>query len=232
MASQTATLSSQTVTEQPQKVVTKSPAAEYWAQHLDSFMAPLFKATGTYTEADQASHLKFLEEHIAPKLGPHAEAEHVPYSPPASLVGSPVDPSLNFTSNGKAKVRFDYDVIAPLDRSGPDPFAEELSRKEFHELAAVTGAYTKWADFLMDRFFLSPSETDIVREKMPPQLFAPPASVGIDFDGPTKTLKAYIPGVRKSMATGEPCNDIMVKAVRELEPMGSEFAPALELFAE
>lgn len=231
MASQTSTLSSQAATE-PQQVV-KNPAAEYWSQHLRSFMVPLFKATGTYTEADQASHFKFLAEHIAPKLGPHATAPHVPYSPPASLVGSPVDPSLNFTSNGKAKVRFDYDVIAPLDRTGPDPFGEEASRKELHQLASVTGAYTKWMDYLMDTLFLSSSsETDIVRAKMPPQLFAPPSSIGIDFDGPTKTLKAYIPGVRKSMATGEPCNDIMLKAIRGLDPLGAELAPALDVLSE
>ena len=143
-----------------------------------------------------------------------------------------MDPSYNFTGNSKPRVRFDFDVIAPLDRTGPDPFAEDVARKEIHQLASVIRADTKWMDHLMDTLYLSPAETEIVRAKMPSKVVAPPSSIGVDFDGPKKTMKMYIPGVRKAMATGELENDLMLEAVRSLEPTGSELAPAIDLLTE
>ncbi|KAF9885523.1 hypothetical protein FE257_012851 [Aspergillus nanangensis] len=208
-----------------------SPANEYWSRHLRSVLAPLLKAAGTYSQADQDSHLAFIDEHIAPNLGPLPWEPHGQYSTPSSLVGSPFDPSINIVSSGKAKVRFDYDVISPAERTGPDPFAEQLARSMLHRLATLLGADTRWMDSLMDALYLTPAEAEVAVARMPPGIAIPPSSVGIDFDGPQKTLKAYIPSVRKAIATGRSPSDIMLETLRGLEPAGAELVPALDLIA-
>ena len=229
MATQPIALPSNGVAEPQPRV--KNPATEYWSRHLRSVMVPLLKAAGTYTLSDQASHLQFLDDYIAPNLGPLPTEPHAQYTTPSSLVGSPFDPSLNLTSSGQAKVRFDYDVIGPAERTGVDPFAEDLSREMLHRLALVVGADTRWMDGLMSALYLSPSETDAALAKMPPGIAVPPSSVGFDFDGPKRTLKFYIPGVRKAIATGRSSSDIILDALRGLEPLGSELGPGLDLLA-
>ncbi|PGH18128.1 hypothetical protein AJ79_00756 [Helicocarpus griseus UAMH5409] len=219
----------------PSEAITKphaeNSATEYWSQHLRSLFAPLLKATGTYTESEQASHLQFLDEQIAPNLGP-VPTEKTKYTTPSSLVGSPIDPSLNLTSSGKVKVRFDFDVIEPAEPSADDPFSEKVSRELYHHLASIVGADTRWLDGLMSALYLSPSETETALAKMPPGIAIPPSSVGFDLDGPKRTLKAYIPGVRKAFATGRPSSEVIFDALRGLEPLGSELTPGLNIIAE
>lgn len=206
-------------------------ATEYWSRHLRSVLAPLFEAAKTYSAADQQAHLKFIDEHVAPNLGPLPGKPHGAYTTPSSLVGSPFDPSINLVSSGQAKVRFDFDVVSPAERTGPDPFAEEQSRELLHRLAEVVGADTQWMDGLMNALYLTPEENETALAKMPPGIAIPPSSVGFDFDGPKKTLKFYIPGVRKGIATGRPFGDIILETLRSLKPLGSELTPALDLIA-
>ncbi len=206
-------------------------AKEYWSRHLRSVLAPLFEAANTYSTADQQTHLKFIDDYVAPNLGPLPGEPHGAYTTPSSLVGSPFDPSINLVSSGQAKVRFDFDVIGPAERTGPDPFAEKQSRELLHRLAEVVGADTQWMNGLMDALYLTPEENETALAKMPPGVAIPPSSVGFDFDGPKKTLKFYIPGVRKGLATGRPFGDIILETLRSLEPLGSELTPALDLIA-
>ncbi|KAK2750373.1 hypothetical protein FQN57_003853 [Myotisia sp. PD_48] len=226
MATQTTALPSDAAT------TAKNATTEYWSQHLRSVLAPLLKAAGTYSASDQASHLEFLDQHIAPNLGPLPNEPHAKYTTPSSLVGSPVDPSINLTSSGQPKVRFDYDVIGPAERAGPDPFSEQLSREMLLGLASVVGADTRWLKCLMSALYLTPAETELALARMPPGIAVPPSSVGFDFDGPKRTLKAYIPGVRKAIATGQSSGDVILGALRSLDPLGPELAPGLDLVAE
>lgn len=206
-------------------------ATEYWSRHLRSVLAPLFEATKTYSVADQQAHLEFIDEHVAPNLGPLPGEPHAAYTTPSSLVGSPFDPSINMVSSGQAKVRFDFDVVGPAERAGSDPFAEKQSRELLHRLAAIVGADTQWMNGLMDALYLTPEENEIALAKMPPGVAIPPSSVGFDFDGPKRTLKFYIPGVRKGIATGRPFGDIILEALGSLEPLGTELTPALNLIS-
>jgi DMATS type aromatic prenyltransferase len=146
-------------------------------------------------------------------------------------VGSPFDPSINIVSSGKAKVRFDFDVISPPDRTGLDPFAEGSAREILHRLADLVSADTQWMDHLMDALYLTPAEAEVAKTKLPPGVAIPPSSVGFDFDGPERTLKFYIPSVRKALATGQDVSELMLKTLRELQPLGSELVPALDLIA-
>ncbi|OAT04279.1 TdiB protein [Blastomyces gilchristii SLH14081] len=210
----------------------KVTATRFWSHYLRSIMAPLFKSVGAYTESEQESHLQFMDEHIATNLGPLPNDPHSPYVVPAAIVGAPFDPSINLTSFGSGKVRFDYTVVEPIERPKEDPFSENLAREMLHKLASVVGADTRWMDSLMSSLYLSPAETDALLASMPPQLLCPPACIGMDFDGPKRTLKAYIPGIRKALATGQSSAELVLEAIRGLKPLGSELAPAADLLAE
>lgn len=207
-------------------------AYQYWRQYVRSVMAPLLQAAGSYTLADQESHLQFMDELIAPNLGPLPSEPHAPYTPPASLVGSPFDPSLSMTASGIAKVRFDFDIVAPAQRTGPDPFAENTAREIALHIASRTQSDTRWLKNLIDSLFLSPEETETVAVGMPADIAVPPLSVGFDFDGSRRTMKCYVPAVRKSVATRQSSTDIILRALRGLEPMGDLLAPSLDLLAE
>ncbi|OAX81663.1 hypothetical protein ACJ72_03995 [Emergomyces africanus] len=209
----------------PQNAV-HAAAAQFWEHYLRSIMVPLFKSVGAYTLTEQQSHLKFMDEHIATNLGPLPTDPHASYIVPAAVVGSPFDPSINLTSTGNGKVRFDYTIVEPVERPEGDPFSENLARELLHRLAAVVGADTSWMDSLMSALYLSTSETDTLLTKMPTQLLCPPASVGLDFDGPKRTLKAYIPGMRKALATGRSPTELLLAAVRV---RGSPEAVAVDL---
>ncbi|PGH07004.1 hypothetical protein GX51_02043 [Blastomyces parvus] len=210
----------------------KITATQFWSHYLRSIMTPLFKSVGAYTEPEQESHLQFMDEHIATSLGPLPNDPHAPYIVPAAIVGSPFDPSINLTSSGSGKIRFDYTVVEPIERPKEDPFSETLAREMLHKLVLVVGADTRWMDSLMSSLYLSPAETDALLAKMPPQLLCPPASIGMDFDGSNRTLKAYIPGVRKALATGKSSAELVLEAIRGLKPLGSELTPAVDLLAE
>ncbi|OJD14342.1 hypothetical protein AJ78_05307 [Emergomyces pasteurianus Ep9510] len=230
MAAQTVYLPPEAASGRQQAVYTT--AAQFWAHYLRSIMTPLFKAVGAYTPSEQESHLQFMDDHIATNLGPLPTDPHAPYIVPAGIVGSPFDPSINLTSFGNGKIRFDYTVVEPIERPKGDPFSENLATEMLHQLAAVVGADTRWMDSLISALYLSPSETDTLLVKMPTHLLCPPASIGIDFDGTKRTLKAYIPGMRKALATGRSSTELILGAVRGLEPLGPELAPALDLLAE
>ncbi|KAI0004447.1 aromatic prenyltransferase [Xylariaceae sp. FL0662B] len=42
---------------------------EFWSKHARSTLGPLLSLAGTYTASDQASHLRFFDEHVASYLG-------------------------------------------------------------------------------------------------------------------------------------------------------------------
>ncbi|KAI9037497.1 aromatic prenyltransferase [Aspergillus affinis] len=210
----------------------ESQSVEYWTQYVRSIMAPLFQAAGSYSPIDQESHLKFMDEFVAPNLGPLPTEPHAPYTPPASLVGSPFDPSINMASSGKAKIRCDFDIVRPAQRAGPDPFAEHASRETALHIASKTGSDTKWMEGLMAALLLSPEETEFAVANVPPNIAVPPLSIGFDFDGSQRTMKCYIPSLRKSIATGRPAKDLFFEALRRLEPMGARLAPGLDILED
>ncbi|KAK0614955.1 aromatic prenyltransferase [Bombardia bombarda] len=216
----------------PDGLGTTPLATAFWSRHLRSYMGPLLEKCGSYTPEEQASHLDFMDKHIAPCLGPMPSEPHGPYTAPSSLYGSPIDASLNFTSTGKPKLRFDFDFLTPIHRMGPDPFGEKTARELLRRVAATVGANTQWMEHLMDKFWLSPAETEVALSKIPAEMAIPPAMIGIEMDGPKISMKAYIPAMRKAIATGRSSTDIILEAVRAMDPFGPEFEYGLDILED
>ncbi|KAL4891058.1 aromatic prenyltransferase [Aspergillus ambiguus] len=208
-------------------------APDFWAQHMRSVIGPLMQAIDTYSPADQEANLRFLDEHIAPTLGPLPTDPHPTYVAPCAVVGTPFNPSFNVSSTGTPKVRFDYDLLPPLDRArSADPWGEAAARALLLRLAAVVGADTQWLEHFLSRLFLTPAETEALRPKIPPQLVLPAAMVGFEFNaGRRPRMKAWVPSMRRAIVEGRSSNEIALEALRGLTPLGADIAPAVDVLA-
>ncbi|KAI1415286.1 aromatic prenyltransferase [Hypoxylon sp. FL1857] len=202
---------------------------EFWSKHARSTLGPLLSLAGTYTASDQASHLRFFDEHVVSCLGSQKVEPKVEYWASPDLAGTRFEVSLNLTTRGKAKVRLSFDLLR--DGTGPDPFGENNAREVLHRLCSATGGDPRLMDHLMEAFFLTPSETEALREKVRPHMQIPPACIAFELEGHRQILKAYIPVVRKA-AMGKPAADVALSALRDLDTLGYDLSYNLDLLGE
>jgi DMATS type aromatic prenyltransferase len=205
-------------------------AHEFWSDYLCTMVQPLLQASGAYTPEQQAQHLRFLVDHIAPTLGPLPSQARAKYT--MTYCDSPFEPSLNLTSTNKCKVRYSLEVVKPGDGAdGPDPFGEKRAREVLLALAKASGADTKWLTSIMDLFYLTPEETEAMRHKIP--TFMPSSLCGFDLDGDKAMMKVYILTMRKAIASGSLSSNLYtLDALRKLEPFGDKLGPGLDVVAE
>ncbi|KAI0113346.1 aromatic prenyltransferase [Daldinia grandis] len=206
-----------------------TPDEEFWSKHARSTLEPLLSLAGTYTASDQASHLRFFDEHVASCLGSQQVEPKVEYWASPDLAGTRFEVSLNLTTRGKAKVRLSFDLLR--DGTGPDAFGENNAREVLHRLCSATGGDPRLMNHLIKAFFLSPSETEALRDKVRPHMQIPPACIAFELEGHRQILKAYIPVLRKA-ALGKSAADITLNALRDLEPLGYDLAYNLDLLDE
>ncbi|OTA98390.1 hypothetical protein M426DRAFT_17453 [Hypoxylon sp. CI-4A] len=81
----------------------------------------------------------------------------------------------------------------------------------------------------MQAFFLSPSETETLQDKVRPQMQIPPACIAFELEGQKQILKAYFPVVRKAATLGQSTVGITLSALRDLEPLGYDTSYNLDL---
>ncbi len=208
----------------------KKTPHEFWSDYLCSIIEPLLQASGSYTREQQARHLQFLVDHVAPTLGPLPSEPRGTYT--QTYVDSPFEPSLNLTSGNKVKVRYGLEVVKPPGGAdGPDPFGEKRAREVLLQLAHASGADTKWLTSAMDQFFLTPEETEDMRHKLPS--FMPSSLLAFDLDATKTMMKVYIIAMRKAIASGSPSSNLFtLDALRRLEPWGEKLGPGLDVLAE
>ncbi|KAI0885910.1 aromatic prenyltransferase [Annulohypoxylon maeteangense] len=212
-----------------QTATTSKSAAESWSKHARPILGGLLGSTGTYTTSEQASHLQFFDEHVAGCLGPEPVESKVKYLASPDLAGTRFEVSLNLSTRGKAKVRYNFDLMR--DGAGPDPFGENNAREMLHRLCTATGADTKLMDHLMEALFLSQSETETLRNKIEASLHIPPAIIAFELEGSQQILKAYFGVIRKTV-TGKSPVDITMNALRDIEPLGYDLSYNLDLLQE
>lgn len=209
-------------------MATQTPAVEFWTQYLHSVMKPLIESCGAYTDSEQASHLKFLADHVAPNLGSLPTEPHHIYTMNHS--DSPVEPSINLMSDTQARARLGYSVVLPSEKDVSDPFGEEIARDVLLRTAAACGGDTQWLNSLIKSLWLTPAEAEATRDKIPP--FAPTSILAFDFADSKVMMKAYFPGVRKAFAQGRTFSNVLLDAVRNLDPLGPQLEPSIDLVEE
>jgi len=224
-----------TIVAQPQaaqqtQVAQKKTAHQFWSDYLCSIIGPLIEHSGSYTPEQQAQHLRFLVDNVAPTLGPLPSEPRGQYC--QTYVDSPFEPSLNLTSSGKVKVRYGLEVVKPTGGAdGPDPFGEARAREVLLQLAKASGADTKWLTSAMDQFFLTPEETEAMRHKLP--TFMPSSLLAFDLGATETMMKVYMIAMRKSLAVGSASsNQFTLDALRKLEPWGDKMGPGLDVISD
>ncbi|KAI1140793.1 aromatic prenyltransferase [Hypoxylon sp. FL0543] len=203
---------------------------EFWSNHARSTLGPLLSLAGTYSASDQASHLQFFDEHVASRLGSQLIQPKLEYWASPDLAGTRFEVSLNLTTRGKPKVRLSFDLLR--DGTSPDTFGENNAREMLHSLCSATGGDPRLMDHLMEAFWLSPSETEALRDKVRPHMQIPPACIAFELEGHRQILKAYIPVVRKAAALGKPTAGLISNALRGLDPLGYDLSYNLDLLDE
>ncbi|KAI1338800.1 aromatic prenyltransferase [Xylariaceae sp. FL0016] len=205
-----------------------SRSTEFWRQYLRSLLVPILPSAGTYTESEAAAQVKFAEDFVAPCLGPMPNEAHASYK--MTYVGSPFELSLNLTANGKAKVRYTYEVVGPAERTGEDPLGEQRARDMLVSLSRATGADMQWMDSLMRHLYLTPEETESIKDTLPDMV--PTMMLAYDLDGAKTNMKMYIPAMRKAVATGRSSTDLILDALRDMQPLGDQLLPGLKKFSD
>lgn len=195
---------------------------------MRSVAGPLLKLTGSYAPHEQDAHLKFLDQHIAPVLGPMPTEPHGVYTMP--YAGSPVEFAVTSTSGGKPKAHIQIESERPSDRSGDDPFGQVKGREVLRRMASAVGGDTRWMESLISSLHLTPEEASAAAPIVPP--FVPSGFAGIAFEGSRKVMKAYFVPAVKALATQRPPSAVALDAVRKLQPLQDGLKPGVDLLEE
>lgn len=191
----------------------------FWRKQFRHFLSTLLEDVGSYTPEQQASHLQFLEECILPAFGPEpAETKARSLLTPN---GTPLEASINLNESRQPCVRFTF-----------EPFTLPGKRYEdtpVPRIAEAIGADTRWLKQFADAFFETEVEANAVLEKMPKDtLNLPRCVLAFDLDGGKRSMKAYFYPIIRDIASGINCNNACIDLLKQLEPMGQGFKPALD----
>lgn len=202
---------------------TGSPKAiEYWSRVFCTALTPLFASVGGYTALEQEAQLKFLSDHVAPVFGP------VPYPPYEAFnipfIPSPVEVSVNLTSKGKPRVRLGTSLGRPLDQSRFQPNVPERDAQVLRGIVEAAGGDLRWTSCLIKDLFLSPSELEAAGARNGPAW--PFCLFAFDFAGTQRIMRTYFPGIPRG---GRTRTQVLLAAIRNLEPLGSELRPIMDL---
>lgn len=175
-----------------------------------------------YSQADVDAQMSWLRTKVFPIL---AEADpEVPSL--CSPNGCPIEPSVNFTSNGTV-VRF---TMEPLALQGPDLDHREVVSSIQPLLYGVPEVDTRWFEQLIQTIMITPKEEAELKGSLPPHLPRPQRYfLGFDLVGGTRNVKCYVfpaPVVRSGKIV--PSATRVFDAVRSLDPLGKELGPAVD----
>ncbi|RYP42591.1 hypothetical protein DL767_000115 [Monosporascus sp. MG133] len=202
---------------------------DYWTHHCVPVLSSLLRSSGSYSPADQATHLRVLSDHVLPNLGPRPSMAHT-----RSLLtqsGSPFQPSINLSSC-EPQVRYCWELLGVHGGSESDPSAVEAAREILSSLSKAFGFCSRWSDIFLSAFAPTPEEAKDVQVKLPEWLRSftsadaevtpikrlPFVFVAFDLNGPKTSIKAYFNPKAKEIATGMPSTEMIWDILRNLEP--------------
>lgn len=175
-----------------------------------------------YSQADVDAQMSWLRTKVFPIL---AEAD--PKIPSlCSPNGCPIEPSVNFTSNGTV-VRF---TMEPLALQSPDSDHREVVSSIQPLLSGAAEVDTRWFEQLIQTIMITTKEEAELKGLLPPHLPRPQRYfLGFDLVGGTRNVKGYVfpaPVVRSGKIV--PSATRVFDAVRSLDPLGKELGPAVD----
>jgi DMATS type aromatic prenyltransferase len=203
-----------------------SKAVEYWSQYFRTSMTPLFEAVGGYSAEQIKQHLAFIDEHVAPVIGPVPSEPYGRFDKP--FCPCPMEASVNLTTKGKPSVRYWINPGKPLDPSYLEAGNVLRQAEVLRGVANATGADTRWMECLLGRMLPSPEQLDGMRSRQAASKGPvwPFCQFGFDFRGSDKIMRSYFPCIPKA---GMNRTEVCINAVNSLEPLGEGLKSAMDL---
>lgn len=191
----------------------------FWSSQFRPVLSSLLKTVGSYTPEQQACHVRFFDEHVAPNMGP------VPTRTCSrSLLtpnGSPFEVSINLSDAGNPCVRFTFEPYMPKSTGCED--------SPLSSIAEAVGADMRWARQFAEEFFETQEEREALLRKMPKDTMSIPRCIlAFDLHGGDRTMKAYFYPVIKSIAAGLNSDEASINLLKRLESGGESFVRGLE----
>lgn len=220
----------------PELKIPLSSDEAFWWKICKPAISGLMGHADTYTPAERDNNLKFFAQTVTPLLGPQPTSQITSDASPLD-VASPVEASLNFSSNSKPIVRFQFEPLSATvgAHTDADPFGQTRVRAVLaHAENQAVGVDLQWANQFIKAFFpIDPAEIARVKAKeqtLPfPLDHALTFSLAFDLDGDRRKMKAYFFPMAKSLATGETAEFLTWKTIRSLDPYGADLTPTVNM---
>jgi DMATS type aromatic prenyltransferase len=196
---------------------------EFWTQYCLPPFKSFLKNAKVYTEEEQESHLRFIQDVIVPRIGPKPGVKSL-----WTYHGSPLEFSINLTDKAEPFVRFVFDPVGGEIGDGSDPPPSEALFAHMPGLVEAVGADMRWFNQIKEWLFLKKEEVAAVREQWAAFGRVPQMFFALDLHGGERSMKAYMFPTSKSHATKSDSVDLVFDNVRRLEPYGESFGPALD----
>lgn len=187
----------------------------YWSAQYLPVLSSLLKNAGSYTPEEQTSHLRFIESHVIPNIGPQPTIPD-PIYVVSHFGSSTFEASINLNDKGKPCVRFTFEPHGPLASNT----AEGYPYKQVLDLSRAIQADLGWFHKIASEFFIL-NEQDIatVKTMMPPNLArVPQYYVALDLNGGKRQMKVYFCPLIKQMVTGENSDEASFNVLNRLDP--------------
>ncbi|KAI1258549.1 aromatic prenyltransferase [Xylariaceae sp. FL1019] len=196
----------------------------FWSSQYMPVLSSLLRHAGSYTSEQQKSHLRFIEKHVLPSVGPRPENPDGVYM--VSHFGtSTYEASINLSDKGAPCVRFTFEPPGPQDYGTLESPYQPVSA-----IAEAIEADMEWFNKIAAVFFLDNSECEAVRPMLPPSVARiPQYLLAFDFNGSKRKMKAYFCPALKQMSTGLDPDTATLDLVRSLGP---DLADSLKAIGE
>nr|BBD84645.1 putative prenyltransferase [Cordana terrestris] len=215
----------------------------YWTRRCIPMVSNLLKSCGVYSLTDQEEQLRFLKEHVLPNLGPRPCGPESQVFSMATFSGFPLQPSINISNSGRAKVRYTFEPLDAISGTPADPFALGPAQRMLFALAKNLGVWPGWIEALVSAYHPTPQEVQRIKPKLrqyleqtlkkttgqtdieiPEMQRMWVCFIAFDLDGPSQAMKAYFDPKVKEAATGIPSCKYGFQVFRSMEKFGNATA--------
>lgn len=228
-------------TAEPSHEISAADVA-HWDEKCVPWLTSLLESCGV-SPTDRDAQIRFLQKHVLPNLGPRPSNPESHITSLATLTGFPIQPSINISGAGNAKIRYTFEPLDALSGTPSDPFALGPAKRVLRTLAEHLGVWTGWIEALMSAYYPTPEEVQQIKPKLSqyfkeavkrltgkadvevpdvPRLFV--SFIAFDLDGPSQAMKAYFDPRIKEALTGIPDGEYVLQVLRRLESFGNATA--------
>lgn len=216
---------------------------DYWKQRCIPMISSLLDSCGVYASEEKTQQLRFLKDFVLPNLGPRPRGEHSQIKSMATFSGFPLQPSINLSGSGMAKLRYTFEPLDAMSGTESDPFALAPAKNMLVMLANHLGVWTGWIEALITAYHPTSDEVEEIRPKLchylketiarttgqsdfelPPMPRMWVSFIAFDLNGSSQAMKVYFDPKIKEAITGIPSCQYTLRVLRNLKRFENRIA--------